>query len=70
MDHHNNAMGVQHAEHDPMMPDAEQGDVRMKMEQNTPSHALSPNDPDNPMNWPTRRRLYATLVAAAMAYSV
>ncbi|PVH95396.1 MFS general substrate transporter [Periconia macrospinosa] len=34
------------------------------------SHTLDPNDPDNPMNWPTHRRLYASAVAWAMGFAV
>ena len=34
------------------------------------SHALSPDDADNPMNWPTHRRLYASSVSWAMAFAV
>ncbi|KAF2690585.1 MFS general substrate transporter [Lentithecium fluviatile CBS 122367] len=34
------------------------------------SHTLDVNDPDNPMNWPTHRRLYASAVAWAMAFTV
>lgn len=34
------------------------------------SHTLAANDPDNPMNWPAHRRLYASAVAFAMAFAV
>ncbi|KAF2258697.1 MFS general substrate transporter [Lojkania enalia] len=34
------------------------------------SHTLSADDPDNPMNWPTHRRLYASAVGFVMAYTV
>ncbi|KAF2193242.1 MFS general substrate transporter [Zopfia rhizophila CBS 207.26] len=34
------------------------------------SHTLGPDDPDNPMNWPTHRRIYASAVAWAMAFTV
>ncbi|KAF2109930.1 major facilitator superfamily domain-containing protein [Lophiotrema nucula] len=34
------------------------------------SHTLGANDPDNPMNWPTHRRLYASAVSWMMAFTV
>jgi DHA1 family multidrug resistance protein-like MFS transporter len=37
---------------------------------NNPSHMLGSNDFDNPMNWPTHRKVYASAVAWAMAFTV
>ncbi|KAF2245531.1 MFS general substrate transporter [Trematosphaeria pertusa] len=34
------------------------------------SHTLAADDPDNPMNWPAHRRLYASAVSWAMAFAV
>ncbi|KAM0716252.1 hypothetical protein Q7P37_007697 [Cladosporium fusiforme] len=34
------------------------------------SHSLSPNDPDNPMNWPLYRRIYVSLCGYIFALSV
>ena len=34
------------------------------------SHQLSPTDPDNPMNWPLYRRVYASAVSWAFAFVV
>ena len=33
-------------------------------------NALSPMDPDNPQNWPLRRKVYASSVAAAFTFAV
>lgn len=32
--------------------------------------ALSPTDPDNPQNWPFRRKLFASAVAIAFTFAV
>ena len=44
------------------------------MEQAKPAdgghQALSPTDPDNPQNWPLRRKLYASAVASAFTLAV
>lgn len=34
------------------------------------SHSLSPSDPDNPMAWPTHRKVYVSLCAYLCAASV
>ncbi|OCK86071.1 MFS general substrate transporter [Lepidopterella palustris CBS 459.81] len=36
----------------------------------SPGHLLSRDDPDNPMNWPFHRRVYASAVAWAFAFVV
>lgn len=33
-------------------------------------HIMSPRDPDNPQNWPTHRKLYASAGAFAFAFVV
>ncbi|KAK5077445.1 hypothetical protein LTR70_009719 [Exophiala xenobiotica] len=33
-------------------------------------HQMSPTDPDNPMNWPFLRRVYASMVATVFAFTV
>ena len=33
-------------------------------------HQLSPEDPDNPMNWPIYKRVYVSLAAAAFTFAV
>ena len=32
--------------------------------------ALSPTDPDNPQNWPLRRKLFASCAAAAFTFAL
>lgn len=36
----------------------------------TPGHQLSPTDPENPMNWPLGRKIYASFVSFAFAFVV
>ena len=33
-------------------------------------NALSPTDPDNPQNWPLRRKLYASSVSFAFVFAM
>lgn len=33
-------------------------------------HAMSPQDPDNPFNWPMYRRIYASTVSYAFGFVV
>lgn len=33
-------------------------------------HAMSPQDPDNPFNWPINRRVYASAVSYAFGFVV
>jgi len=33
-------------------------------------NALSPMDPDNPQNWPLRKKVYASFVAASFTFAV
>ncbi|KAJ4290953.1 hypothetical protein N0V90_010149 [Kalmusia sp. IMI 367209] len=70
MDHHTE----QHAEDVPMMPKTTGGSIDMQKMHHDPanmvSHTLSPEDPDNPMNWPTHRKLFASAVAWAMSFTV
>ncbi|KAF2462132.1 major facilitator superfamily domain-containing protein [Lineolata rhizophorae] len=35
-----------------------------------PSHLLSPSDPDNPMNWPTHRRIYVSAASWAFGFTI
>lgn len=62
-----------HAEDAPMVIKPERGSGEMPkgpVTSNMLSHTLSANDPDNPMNWPTHRRVYASAVSWAMAFAV
>ncbi|KAL9040277.1 MAG: hypothetical protein Q9214_004552, partial [Letrouitia sp. 1 TL-2023] len=43
------------------------------MESATPpalGHSMSPTDPDNPQNWPTAKKIYASSVSAAFTFAV
>ena len=68
------SMDTHVTDHAPMIPKRESeeaGDMpKGPMTSNMLSHTLAANDPDNPMNWPTHRRVYASAVAWAMAYTV
>ena len=33
-------------------------------------NALSPTDPDNPQNWPLRRKIYASSVSFAFVFAM
>jgi hypothetical protein len=64
-----------YSEHSRIMPEG--GSVETNkmsatepMTSNPTSHMLGANDPDSPMNWPTHRRIYASAVAWAMAFTV
>lgn len=63
-----------HSDIDPMMAHDERADKQkmseIPMSSNPVSHTLSPNDPDNPMNWSLHRRLYTSAVAWAMGFTV
>jgi hypothetical protein len=64
---------TQHIEHDAAMSDREITESQKMppgMPSKMPSHMLAANDPDNPMNWPLHRRLYASFVAVCMAFAV
>lgn len=37
---------------------------------NHASHHLAPDDPENPMNWPLHRKLYASAVSWFFAFAV
>ena len=57
-----------------MMAHEESADMQQMSESpmiaTPPSHTLSPNDPDNPMNWAMHRRLYTSAVAWVMGFTV
>lgn len=63
-----------YAEHARIMPEKESMEMRTMpdgaMTSTILSHTLGANDPDNPMNWPTHRKVYASAVAWAMAFTV
>ena len=42
----------------------------MASDMGAPSHLLSANDPDNPMNWPLHRRIYGSAVSWAFGFVV
>lgn len=64
-----------HAEHTPMVANRDSVESMHKMPagpmtSNMLSHTLGADDPDNPMNWPSYRRIYASAVAWAMGFTV
>jgi MFS family permease len=54
-----------------MMHDTESVEMQKgPITSNMLSHTLGADDPDNPMNWPQHRRLYASAVSWAMGFTV
>lgn len=62
-------MGEQHPYFAPM----DTASTDPKMGSATPpalGHSMSPTDPDNPQNWPTAKKVYASSVSAAFTFAV
>jgi len=57
--------------HVEMYPSSDQGEDAMKaMAGAAVGHMMSADDPDNPQNWPTLKKIYASAVAFAFAWIV
>lgn len=59
---------------EPLHPPTSTASDMMTMDQPEPNftggHAMSPQDPDNPFNWPLIKRAYACLASFAFAFTV
>jgi len=44
--------------------------ISTELEANHASHSLARNDPDNPMNWPLHRKMYASAASWFFAFAV
>ena len=59
---------------DPLQPHDSADSNIMTMDQPKPNftsgHAMSPQDPDNPFNWPLYRRVYVCLASTAFGFTV